>query len=399
MPQNVVLPGPAPWGFRLTGGIDFNQPLLISRITPGSKSSQANLCPGDVIIAIDGYSTENMTHAEAQDRIKAATDQLCLKIERGSTRMWSPQICEDPYKVNLEAEPQEFKPIGTAHNRRAQPFVAGANIGDKKQVVSSSYNTPIGLYSSGNIKDAFHGQMRGLIPNADQIGCSTPSGFDPGSGRSTPSTASTVGAIDPVELKAASRIAPNIPLEMELPGVKIVHAQFNTPMQLYSDDNVMESLQGQVSTILGEKPMTSDPLPPSVPQSDVYRLLHDDTEHESRPRQSGSFRVLQDMVDDDADRPAGIRSVKAPVTKPQVGGAAVQKVPLCDRCGNGIVGTVVKARDKFRHPECFVCADCNLNLKQKGYFFVEGQLYCEAHARARMRPPEGYDAVTFYPKA
>lgn len=84
-------------------------------------------------------------------------------------------------------------------------------------------------------------------------GSSTPSGFDPGSGRITPSTASTVGTIDPGDLKAASRCAPNIPLEMELPGVKIVHAQFNTPMQLYSDDNIMESLQGQVSTILGER--------------------------------------------------------------------------------------------------------------------------------------------------
>ena len=32
MPQNVVLPGPAPWGFRLSGGIDFNQPLIITRV-------------------------------------------------------------------------------------------------------------------------------------------------------------------------------------------------------------------------------------------------------------------------------------------------------------------------------------------------------------------------------
>ena len=46
-----------------------------------------------------------------------------------------------------------------------------------------------------------------------------------------------------------------------------------------------------------------------------------------------------------------------------------------------------------------MCADCNLNLKQKGYFFVEGELYCETHARARTRPPEGYDTVTLYPKA
>ncbi|OXB56678.1 hypothetical protein ASZ78_013124 [Callipepla squamata] len=234
MPQNVILPGPAPWGFRLSGGIDFNQPLIITRITPGSKASTANLCPGDVIVAINGLSTENMTHNDAQERIKAAAHQLSLKIERAETKLWSPQVSEDgkanPFKINLEAEPQEFKPIGTAHNRRAQPFVAAANIDDKRQVVSSSYNSPIGLYSSGNIQDALHGQLRSLIPNASQK------------------------------------------------------------------------------------------------------------------------------------------------------------------------GTVVKARDKYRHPECFVCSDCNLNLKQKGYFFVEGQLYCEAHARARMRPPEGYEAVTVYPK-
>lgn len=58
---------------------------------------------------------------------------------------------------------QEFKPIGTGHNRRAQPFVAAASLDDKKQVVSSTYNTPIGLYSPGNIQDALQGQIRGLV--------------------------------------------------------------------------------------------------------------------------------------------------------------------------------------------------------------------------------------------
>ncbi|XP_074849032.1 PDZ and LIM domain protein 3 isoform X3 [Carettochelys insculpta] len=275
MPQNVFLPGPAPWGFRLTGGIDFNQPLIITRITPGSRASAANLSPGDVILAIDGYSTENMTHNDAQERIKAASHQLCLKIERPETRLWSPQVSEDgkahPFKTNLEAEPQDSNYFEHKHNIRPKPFIV--------------------------------------------------------SGR------------------------------------------------------------------------TSEPVPTSVPQSDVYRMLHDNQEGPSNPRQSGSFKILQDIVSENADgRPAGTRTVKAPVTKMPSGAGSVQKVPLCDKCGNGIVGTVVKARDKYRHPECFVCSDCSTNLKQKGYFFVEGQLYCETHARARMRPPEGYEAVTVYPK-
>ncbi|XP_028657931.1 PDZ and LIM domain protein 3-like isoform X2 [Erpetoichthys calabaricus] len=316
MPQNVTLQGPAPWGFRLTGGKDFNQPLTISRITPGSKASLANLCPGDIILSIEGVTTEGMTHCEAQNRIKDSTNQLNLKIQRPETKLWSPQVKEDgkshPFKINLEAEQQEVKPIGTAHNRRAQPFVAAANIDDKRQVVSSAYNSPIGLYSASNIQDALQGQLRGLIH---------------------------------------------------------------------------------------DKPEGSEPLS-SIEQSHVYKMLQENEEEHHEPRQSGSFRALQEFVQDESgSRPIGIRSVKAPVTKPAGSVTSVQKLPLCDKCGNGIVGTVVKARDKFRHPECFVCSDCNMNLKQKGYFFVDGQLYCETHARSRMRPPEGYDAVTVYPTA
>ncbi|XP_078418457.1 PDZ and LIM domain protein 3b isoform X1 [Cetorhinus maximus] len=314
MPQNVVLAGPGPWGFRLTGGADFNQSLTVSRITPGSKASLANLSPGDVILAIDGASTDAMTHVDAQNRIKAASNQLSLKIDRPETKLWSPQVNEDgkanPFKINLEAEPQEFKSIGDSHNRKAQPFLAAGNIDDNRQVVSSSYNSPIGLYSADNIQDAIQGQLRGL-------------------------------AIDPQE--------------------------------------------------------QTEPAP-GVQNSEVYKMLQGNQEERNEPRQSGSFRAIQDYLeaDESGTRPTVTKSVRAPVTKAGASIGSVQKLPLCDKCGNGIVGTVVKARDKYRHPECFICSDCGVNLKQKGYFFIEGQLYCEAHARARTKPPEGYDAVPVY---
>nr|1X62_A Chain A, C-terminal LIM domain protein 1 [Homo sapiens] len=64
-----------------------------------------------------------------------------------------------------------------------------------------------------------------------------------------------------------------------------------------------------------------------------------------------------------------------------------QKLPMCDKCGTGIVGVFVKLRDRHRHPECYVCTDCGTNLKQKGHFFVEDQIYCEKHARERVSGP------------
>ncbi|XP_035280286.1 PDZ and LIM domain protein 3b isoform X3 [Anguilla rostrata] len=319
MPQNIVLQGPGPWGFRLVGGKDFNQPLTISRITPGSKASLVNLCPGDIILAIDGEAAEGMTHGEAQNKIKDSSSQLTLKIERPETKLWSPQVAEEgkpsnPFKINLEAEQQEVKPIGTGHNRKAQPFVAAANLDDHRQVVSATYNTPIGLYSAGNIQDAMEGQIRGLVHDKPEGG-------------------------------------------------------------------------GDTGTLA------------SIEESHVYKMLQDNPEAPHEPRQSGSFKALQEYVESDGTRPIVTRSVKAPVTKTPAAGTTLQKLPLCDKCGKGIVGTVVKARDKFRHPGCFVCSDCDMNLKQKGYFFVEGQLYCENHARARTRPPEGHDMVTVYPTA
>lgn len=40
MPLRVVLQGPGPWGFRLVGGKDFEQPLTISRVSAFRKPPQ-----------------------------------------------------------------------------------------------------------------------------------------------------------------------------------------------------------------------------------------------------------------------------------------------------------------------------------------------------------------------
>ncbi|KAJ8015151.1 hypothetical protein DPEC_G00023170 [Dallia pectoralis] len=451
MPQNVVLEGPAPWGFRLNGGKDFKQPLTITRVTPGSKASLANLCPGDIILAIEGLNTEGMTHSEAQNKIKDSTYQLGLKIERSETKLWSPQVTEDgkanPFKLNLEAEQQEFKPIGTGHNRQAKPFVASATIEDGRQVVSSSYNTPIGLYSTGNIKDALHGQLPGLVheqPEGDTPpalpGALLPGALLPGCSALPHITSLTSHLLFPLlsvlqdlgyfehkfnvrpkpfmsasqsskcppqqgqmgnghQMVTLSPVDPPLSANPRPEQQFTTSVQYNSPINLYSGDNTCAAQQvAQTTSLEVQVPLSGKTLS-SIEDSHVYRMLQEDEERPHPPRQSGSFKALQEHIETDGVKPLITRSVRAPVTKPPPLAGSLQKLPLCDKCGNGIVGTVVKARDKFRHPGCFVCSDCNMNLKQKGYFFVEGQLYCETHARSRSIPPEGHDIVTVYPTA
>ncbi|XP_011483085.1 PDZ and LIM domain protein 1 isoform X1 [Oryzias latipes] len=321
MPLRVVIQGPGPWGFRLVGGKDFEQPLAISRVNTGSKAAQANLCIGDIILAIDGEPTDNMTHLEAQNKIKACGDEMVLSVDRSEAKLWSPLSADEgkshPYKMNLASEPREVKHIGSTHNRSALPF---AGFGPK--VVTNQYNSPSGLYSSDNIRD--------LDSAVDAVQTMTVSG-EPSRAPSDPSAAATRPAV--------------------------------------------------------------------TAGSEVYKMLQENQESDEPPRQSASFKVLQEILETgDADKPSGFRSVKAPTTKIGSSMGNAEKLPVCDKCGSGIVGMVVKLRDKFRHPECYTCTDCDINLKQKGHFFVEDQIYCEKHARERVTPPEGYDVVTVFPK-
>lgn len=55
---------------------------VLCQISPGSKAAQGNLVQGDIIVAIDGVSTEGMTHLEAQNKIKMASYNLALTMSK-----------------------------------------------------------------------------------------------------------------------------------------------------------------------------------------------------------------------------------------------------------------------------------------------------------------------------
>ncbi|XP_039639655.1 LIM domain-binding protein 3-like isoform X6 [Perca fluviatilis] len=121
----VSLPGPGPWGFRLQGGKDFNMPLTISRITPGSKAAQGNLVQGDVIVAIDGVGTDGMTHLEAQNKIKMANYNLALTMTKAkrTALMQIPRI--DAGVIPLIPHQQVFTPAAPNPTEHA-PASAGS---------------------------------------------------------------------------------------------------------------------------------------------------------------------------------------------------------------------------------------------------------------------------------
>ncbi|XP_055650517.1 PDZ and LIM domain protein 5 isoform X1 [Falco peregrinus] len=129
---SVSLVGPAPWGFRLQGGKDFNVPLSISRLNDGGKAARAHVGIGDVVLTIDGISTDGMTHLEAQNKIKACTGNLNMTLQRvASTKpdlvhvpKGEPTEVVKPVPIASAVAPKVTAMASVAYNKTPRPFGA-----------------------------------------------------------------------------------------------------------------------------------------------------------------------------------------------------------------------------------------------------------------------------------
>ncbi|KAM9026708.1 PDZ and LIM domain protein 5 isoform 3-T3 [Ara ararauna] len=129
---SVSLVGPAPWGFRLQGGKDFNVPLSISRLNDGGKAARAHVGIGDVVLTIDGISTDGMTHLEAQNKIKACTGNLNMTLQRVSS-VQKPDIVQVPKHATHNARPSASAGDGTQDVAEGQRRGFRENQGESKQ--------------------------------------------------------------------------------------------------------------------------------------------------------------------------------------------------------------------------------------------------------------------------
>ncbi|XP_027713928.1 PDZ and LIM domain protein 1 [Vombatus ursinus] len=364
--EKIVIQGPGPWGFRLVGGKDFEQPLAISRVRSrpgcGACSGAVRRHRGGELTGAErrGPSVERPGDTDTlpgnlqrlgfleavKDPVPGAPSPLALGRGDADSRLLTPSgshrflpsrhhfllpaLLLLLYYQTASSQPTlavlawlEVLHIGSAHNRSAMPFSASPASSASPRIITAQYNNPANLYSSENISN---------FNNA-------------------------------LEAKTAASVEQNNGL--------LEHSQPSSHIGIAKD-------------------------------SEVYKMLQEKQELNEPPKQSTSFLVLQEILESeekgDPNKPSGFRSVKAPVTKVAASIGNAQKLPMCDKCGTGIVGIFVKLRDKHRHPECYVCTDCGTNLKQKGHFFVEDCIYCEKHARERVTPPEGYDVVTVFPK-
>ncbi|XP_072787546.1 LIM domain-binding protein 3 isoform X8 [Taeniopygia guttata] len=295
MAYSVTLNGPGPWGFRLQGGKDFNMPLTISRITPGSKAAQSQMNQGDLVVAIDGVNTDSMTHLEAQNKIKSASHNLSLTLQKSKR----------PVPVSTTA-PRIDSPRAVIPHQKEPAWEINGN----RTTFSPLTNTATG--PMGSVL-ATNGTFSGYL-NQQEISLSNSSSYlKTTTVRSSMSSQSVTPDLSPAKSTLGSKASPAL-AGGSSPAHQLSPArQYNNPIGLYSAETLREMAEMHKLSLnrrASEGGLPRGALPIKDPHVDsaspVYQAVlktqnkpEDDSEDWSRRSanlQSKSFRILAQMT-------------------------------------------------------------------------------------------------------
>ncbi|XP_061519417.1 LIM domain-binding protein 3 isoform X5 [Anopheles gambiae] len=99
------------WGIRLAGGTDLNAPLIITRVQDHSPA-QPELLRGDVITKIDQYDARDLMHIDAQNLFRNAGNQIKVTVRR-----------DDKVALHQSAHPINGNPVAPLSPANfAQPY-------------------------------------------------------------------------------------------------------------------------------------------------------------------------------------------------------------------------------------------------------------------------------------
>ncbi|XP_032589906.1 PDZ and LIM domain protein Zasp isoform X16 [Drosophila grimshawi] len=408
-----------PWGFRLQGGVDFAQPLLVQKVNAGSLSEQAGMQPGDAVIKINDVDVFSLRHKDAQDIVVRSGNNFVVTVQRGGST-WRPHVtptgnlpqANSPYlqtvtKTSLAHQQQDSQHIGCGYNNSARPFANGGGDGGVKSIVNKQYNTPVGIYSDESIAETLSAQAEVLAGGVlgvnfkknekeyqgdrsevlkflreEETGQSTPEPHSPANFYWTQSHA----------IGGNERRTP------------LPHNQFQSPTQLQTggqDERIGINLQ---QNTLAPAATHRPSLP--VAKQQTQQQQSQQQQQQQQPAQADPRNIVMPICPAlqgpnykaDMDAATVALSNDAGGVRP----LSASGHPTCQLCGVGIVGVFVRIKDKNLHVECFKCATCGTSLKNQGYYNFNNKLYCDIHAKqaAQQHPPagtEGYVPVPIQP--
>ncbi|XP_067139971.1 PDZ and LIM domain protein 2-like isoform X1 [Centruroides vittatus] len=310
-----------PWGFRLHGGKDVGYPLSVQRVFLGSPS-EGEIHRGDIILMIGNTDARNLTHQQATDIFRKAGNNLKLVIQRsklatsGSSTPINSPFGSTPF-LNLSGGPVTMyhlasppsagstppppltKPLPTTQfTDNYRPYTPDSQLTDED---SQEYLVEKHRERQSIVNQA-HRTFPLITPQAKPRH-DLPTGSylrfvnDP-NWKTSPSNQAMVNKV--TESLIMAKLQDNLrstdspgssyspgrtPTPESLPtsGPKVLHKQYNSPINLYSAEAITETLVGQASiqhnqtnTSVAEQPLPSPLIYTSlsIKRSPTYQMLH-----------------------------------------------------------------------------------------------------------------------------
>ncbi|XP_034950552.1 PDZ and LIM domain protein 3 isoform X7 [Chelonus insularis] len=234
-----------PWGIRIAGGADLNTPIVVTR------SENDDLRKGDVIKKIDDYDARDLRHVDAQNLLQNS-ESVRLVVER--PKETQPKVLPKSPVPPLMS-PREYKAFSPNHFDPPKEHIE--EVQEERFYLSQPYRTtPLVLPGAKIKKDAPLGECY-LRHHPNPMIRAAPHHYEVAH--------------------------PEVAMKQ-----KVVHKQFNSPIGLYSDQNIADTIKCQTSAIPAKKPMKYDPS-----KSEAYKALQEeemDEVHEvNQPTRAGVF--------------------------------------------------------------------------------------------------------------
>ncbi|XP_018361646.1 PREDICTED: PDZ and LIM domain protein 3 isoform X9 [Trachymyrmex cornetzi] len=219
-----------PWGIRIAGGADLGTPIVVTR------SENEALQKGDMIKKIDDYDARDVRHVDAQNLLQNS-ETIKLVIERYKQPKEYPQ--ELPKSPIRPPSVEEYRstptPEYTLRSTIIMPHEHLDEIREERVHLSQPYRTtPLVLPGAKVKKDAPIGECY-LRHHPNPMIRAAPHHYEP----AHPEVA--------MKQKVAETVLHRVVGPNEVP--KIVHKQFNSPIGLYSDQNIADTIKCQASAI------------------------------------------------------------------------------------------------------------------------------------------------------
>ncbi|XP_047986642.1 PDZ and LIM domain protein 3 isoform X6 [Leguminivora glycinivorella] len=291
------------WGLRLVGGADLATPLIVTRVTPGTPAGK-DLLRGDIIAKIDDYDARDLRHEDAQNLFKNAQNHIKLVVQRdvdrdqprsaSSLAPRSPVFnANSPYRTPSPMPPTAFRPESLPrtpvpqqgygpHGHAQQTYPPQIEGEYRTMMLSPTYSSRTDDTLDESLNSQPYRTTPLVLPGAKVR-------REPGPTESylrhhpNPSMRAPPSH-DYRDTLMRQRVAESVVQRVIGDDNKgFVHKQFNSPINLYSEQNIANSIRQQSSPL----PANGHYGRPHVVKSHKPTLLYD-------PAKSETFKALQE---------------------------------------------------------------------------------------------------------